>query len=81
MGNNPQQENIELKARLHAFAAIMRLGRDAFEQADLLATAVHIVNNTRTRVVADVQVKDLEHLYRIMAKLNNQSGILDVTRG
>ena len=40
-----------------------------------------LVNNTRTRVVADVQVKDLEHLYRIMAKLNNQSGILDVTRG
>ena len=39
------------------------------------------MNNTRTRVVADVQVKDLEHLYRIMAKLNNQSGILDVTRG
>ena len=40
-----------------------------------------LVNNTRTRVAADVQVKDLEHLYRIMAKLNNQSGILDVTRG
>ena len=40
-----------------------------------------VVNNTRTRVAADVQVKDLEHLYRIMAKLNNLSGILEVTRG
>ena len=48
MGNNPQQENAELKARLHAFAAIMRLGRDAFEQPDLPAAAVHIVNNSRT---------------------------------
>ncbi len=48
MGNNPQQENAELKARLHAFAAIMRLGRDAFEQPDLSAAAVHIVNNSRT---------------------------------
>lgn len=40
-----------------------------------------LVNNTRTRVVADLQVKDLEHLYRIIAKLNNISGILEVTRG
>ena len=40
-----------------------------------------VVNNTRTRVVADLQVKDLEHLYRIIAKLNNISGILEITRG
>ncbi len=40
-----------------------------------------VVNNTRTRVAADLQVKDLEHLYRIIAKLNNISGILEVTRG
>lgn len=31
MENNLQHENAELKARLRAFAAIMRLGRDAFE--------------------------------------------------
>lgn len=41
----------------------------------------NVVNNTRTRVVADLQVKDLEHLYRIIAKLNNISGILEITRG
>lgn len=40
-----------------------------------------VVNNSRTRVVADLQVKDLEHLYRIIAKLNNISGILEITRG
>lgn len=40
-----------------------------------------VVNNTRTRVTADLQVKDLEHLYRIIAKLNNIAGILEITRG
>ena len=42
-----QQENTELKSRLHAFAAILRLGRDAFAAGDLTAAAVHIVNNSR----------------------------------
>lgn len=40
-----------------------------------------VVNNTRTRVVADLQVRDLKHLYLIIAKLNNISGILEITRG
>lgn len=40
-----------------------------------------IFNNTRTRIAADLQVKDLEHFYRIVAKLNNISGILEITRG
>lgn len=40
-----------------------------------------VVNNTRTRIAADLQVRDLEHLYRIVAKLNNISGILEITRG
>ena len=48
MENNLQHENAELKARLRAFAAIMRLGRDAFEQPDLTTVGVHIVNNSRT---------------------------------
>ena len=42
-----QQENTELKSRLHAFAAILRLGRDAFAAGDLNAVGVHIVNNSR----------------------------------
>ena len=43
-----QQENNELKGRLHAFAAILRLGRDAFAAKDLTAVGVHIVNNSKT---------------------------------
>ena len=39
-----------------------------------------VVHNTSSRIVADFQVKDLEHLYRIMAKLNNISGVLEVER-
>ena len=41
----------------------------------------NVVNNSRTRVVADVQVKDLEHLYRIIARLNTISGIIEIIRG
>ncbi len=48
---NPQQENTELKARLRALAAIVRLGRDAFAQPDLTAVGVHIVNNSRSLLV------------------------------
>ena len=39
-----------------------------------------VVHNTSSRIVADFQVKDLEHLYRIMAKLNKISGVLEVER-
>ena len=39
-----------------------------------------VIHNTSSRIVADFQVKDLEHLYRIMAKLNNISGVLEVER-
>ena len=35
----------------------------------------------RARVVADVQIKDLEHLYRIIARLNTISGVIEITRG
>ena len=47
---DPQQENQELKARLHAFAAILKLGRDALAAADLIAAGVHIVNNSYVAV-------------------------------
>ncbi|MCF0247568.1 MAG: bifunctional (p)ppGpp synthetase/guanosine-3',5'-bis(diphosphate) 3'-pyrophosphohydrolase, partial [Synergistes sp.] len=40
----------------------------------------HVVNNTRTHVTADVRVRNLEHLYLIIAKLNNISGMVEVTR-
>ena len=45
------------------------------------AISANVVNNTRTRIIAEVQVRDLEHLYRIIAKLNTISGIIEIIRG
>ena len=50
-------------------------------EGNIAAIRANVVNNSRTRVIADVQVKDLEHLYRIIAKLNAISGIIEITRG
>lgn len=47
----------------------------------LIGIKANVVNNSRTRVVADVKIKDIEHLYRIIAKLNAISGVIEVTRG
>ena len=41
----------------------------------------NVVNNSRTRVVTEVLVKDLEHLYRVIARLNTISGIIEIIRG
>ena len=48
-----QQENNELKSRLRAFAAILRLNRDAFSFKDLVSTALHIVNDSKTLLAYD----------------------------
>ena len=66
---DPAQENQELKARLHAFAAILRLGRDAFAAGDLTAVGVHIVNNSRTLLTYTRSVlADLRGTPRILAE-------------
>ena len=50
-------------------------------EGSIAAIRANVVNNSRTRVVADVQVRDLEHLYRIIARLNTISGIIEIIRG
>lgn len=47
----------------------------------LVGVRANVINNSRTRVIADVQIKDIEHLYRIIARLNNISGVIEITRG
>ena len=47
----------------------------------LVGVRANVVNNSRTRVAADVQIKDIEHLYRIIARLNTISGVIEITRG
>lgn len=49
--------------------------------AGLVGVRAHVINNTRVHVDAEVLVKDLEHLYRVIAKLNAISGVVEITRG
>lgn len=49
--------------------------------AGLAGVRANVVNNTRVHASAEVMVKDLEHLYRVIAKLNAISGVVEITRG
>jgi len=40
-----------------------------------------VAGSDRGRMVIDLQVKDLEHLYKIIAKLNSVRGVMEVLRG
>jgi GTP pyrophosphokinase len=40
-----------------------------------------VVNGARSRFVIDVQVWDLEHLYRVIARINGIPGMIEITRG
>lgn len=41
----------------------------------------NVVNGTRTRFVIEMQVWDLEHLYRVIARINGIKGMIEITRG
>ncbi|MDR3075784.1 MAG: (p)ppGpp synthetase, partial [Synergistaceae bacterium] len=40
-----------------------------------------VINGIRTRFVIELQVWDLEHLYRIIARINLIKGMIEITRG
>jgi GTP pyrophosphokinase len=40
-----------------------------------------VAGGNRARMNIDIEVKDLEHLYKIMAKLNTIHGVIEVLRG
>jgi len=48
---------------------------------NIVGIRANVVNNSRARVIVEVQVRNIEHLYRIIAKLNTISGIIEITRG
>lgn len=54
----------------------------AISQTDGLITNIRggVVNGARSRLVVEMQVWDIEHLYRIMAKINLIKGLIEVTR-
>lgn len=54
----------------------------AISQTDGSITNIRgsVVNGTRSRVMIDLQVYDLEHLYRVIARINAIKGLLEITR-
>ena len=41
----------------------------------------NVINGLRTRFVIELQIWDLEHLYRIIARINLIKGMIEITRG
>jgi GTP pyrophosphokinase len=41
----------------------------------------NVINGIRTRFMIELQVWDLEHLYRIIARINLIKGMIEITRG
>ena len=73
-----------------------RLKAEGIDRSELLADAVRVlsldgtsvsgikgtlVGNSLVRIKAELKVRNLEHLYSAMARLNEVRGIIDVTRG
>lgn len=47
----------------------------------IVAIKASVVGGQRARMTVDVQVKDVEHLYRIMGKINLLKSVIEVVRG
>ena len=47
----------------------------------LLNIRGNVVNNTRAHFVVEIEVWDVEHLYRIIAKINAVDGVVEIMRG
>ena len=48
---------------------------------NIVGVKASVIAANRARMTIEVRVKDVEHLYRIMAKLNTVNGIIEVFRG
>ncbi|MDR1884852.1 MAG: bifunctional (p)ppGpp synthetase/guanosine-3',5'-bis(diphosphate) 3'-pyrophosphohydrolase [Synergistaceae bacterium] len=70
---------VEAGDRVGVFADVGQ----AISQTDGLIVNIrgNVVNGTRTRFVIELQVWDLEHLYRIIARINSIKGMMEITRG
>ncbi|KUL02015.1 MAG: (P)ppGpp synthetase I, SpoT/RelA, partial [Synergistales bacterium 54_9] len=47
----------------------------------ILQIRAFVAGGSRARMSVDLQVKDLEHLYRVIARLNTIQGVIEVIRG
>ena len=53
----------------------------SFTDAAIVNIRGNVVNGTRARFVIEMQVADLEHLYRVIARINTIKGLIEITRG
>ena len=51
------------------------------EGASILGIKASMVGNSLMRMKIELRVRNLEHLYSSMARLNEVRGIIEVTRG
>jgi GTP pyrophosphokinase len=49
--------------------------------ASILSIKANVKGANRVVMTAEIQVRDLEHLYRIMARINTVNGVMQVERG
>jgi GTP pyrophosphokinase len=54
----------------------------AISQTDGLIVNIHgtVINGVRTKFIIELQVWDLEHLYRVIARINLIKGLIEITR-
>jgi len=50
-------------------------------EGNLSGIRANLVGAVRNRMTIEVQVKDLEHLYRVLARLNGLDGVIQIVRG
>ncbi len=50
-------------------------------EGSIISISAHVVDENRARMNMEIQVKDVEQLYRIMAHINSVEGVLMVLRG
>lgn len=50
-------------------------------EGSILSISAHVVDKNRARMNMEILVKDVEQLYRIMARINSIEGVLMVVRG
>ncbi|MBP8675158.1 MAG: ACT domain-containing protein, partial [Acetomicrobium sp.] len=50
-------------------------------EGSIISISAHVVDESRARMNMEIQVKDVEQLYRIIARINSIEGVLMVLRG
>lgn len=50
-------------------------------ESSITQVRAFVAGSDRGRMIIDLQVRDLEHLYRVIAKLNSIRGVIEVLRG